>query len=333
MTGRAATSEQRRGPDFGFVRAFFARYWLAIWFGIISLIRLQSLVTGSAGFDAQLYLKATRAWLDGADPWVFIDQQRFAAPPPTLIPLAPIAILPEQLGIAIMIALAVVGAIATVRLLHLPWWWLLFPPFIDAAWNGNPQNLLVPLILVGAGPLAAFLKIYAIVPIALTLRWRTLLVTAVLLVVTAPFLPWASYIAQFGELSAALAEQSDGGLSATAIPWLIPVAVVALLFVGRERAAWLAVPALWPTTQWYYSTLAVPAATPLAGAILAVPLPGAAVVATIAVAIHRRNTSVQKLVADWIPGRAGGAGHEPEPDANPPESEPDPEPRLGRGEA
>ena len=301
------------GPDLGFVRAFFLRYWLAIWFAILGLMRLSSLMTGHAGFDAELYLKATRAWMSGTDPWVFIDQQRFAAPPPTLIPLAPIAALPEQLGVAIMIALAVVGAVATVRLLHLPWWWLLFPPFIDAAWNGNPQNLLVPLILIGAGPLAAFLKIYAIVPIALTLRWRALFVTAVLLLVTAPLLPWASYIAQFGDLSAALNQQSDGGLSATAIPWLIPIAVVALVFAGRERAAWLAVPALWPTTQWYYSTLAVPAATPIAAAILAIPLPGAAVVATIAVAIHRRNTTIRKLVDDWLPDRDRGLGAAPGP--------------------
>ena len=307
------------GPDLAFVRAFFLRYWLAIWFAIISFMRLSSLVTGGAGFDAQLYLKATRAWMSGADPWVFIDQQRFAAPPPTLIPLAPIAVLPEQLGIWLMMGLAVVGAIATVRLLRLPWYWLLFPPFIDAAWNGNPQNLLVPLILIGGGPLAAFLKIYAVVPIALTLRWRALLVTALLLAVTAPLLPWASYVAQFGDLSAALNEQSDGGLSATAIPWLIPVALLALVFAGRERAAWLAVPAIWPTTQWYYSTLAVPAATPIAGAILAVPLPGAAVIATIAVAISRRNTSVRKLVDDWWPGRAPTPTREPasprEPDA------------------
>lgn len=308
-----------RGPDLGFVRSFFARYWLAIWFAIIGVMRLSSLVTGGVGFDAELYLKATRAWMSGADPWVFIDQQRFAAPPPTLIPLAPIAVLPEQFGIWLMVALAVVGAVATVRLLRLPWWWLLFPPFIDAAWNGNPQNLLVPLILIGAGPVAAFLKIYAIVPIALTLRWRALLVTAVLLLVTAPLLPWASYIAQFGDLSAALNEQSDGGLSATAIPWLIPVALIALLFAGRERAAWLAVPAVWPTTQWYYSTLAIPAATPIAAAILAIPLPGAAVAATIAVAIHRRNTTVRKLVDDWIPSRGIGrdAGGSPARDARP----------------
>ena len=298
------------GPDVGFVLTWIKRYWLAVWFAVISTMRLSVLITGEAGFDARLYLTATRAWLDGADPWVFIDAQRFAAPPPTLIPLAPIAVLPDQIGIAVMIGLAVGGAVATVRLLRLPWWWILFPPFLDAAWNGNPQNLLVPLILVGAGPLAVFLKIYAVVPVALTLRWRALVVTAAALVLTAPFLPWASYLAQFGELSEALATQSDGGLSATALPWLIPVAVVALLFAGRERAAWLAVPALWPTTQWYYSTLAVPALTPIAAAVIAFPTPGAAVIAAVIVAIQRRNASVPSLVADWRPGpkAVGDAG-------------------------
>ena len=302
MTHPARTA---RGPDLRLVRAWIDRYWLAVWFGIISAMRLSVLSTGEAGFDARLYLKATRAWLAGADPWILIDTQRFAAPPPTLLPLAPIAILPESIGVAVMIALAVVGAVATVRILRLPWWWILFPPFLDAAWNGNPQNLLLPLILVGAGPLAAFLKIYAVLPMALTLRWRALLVTGAALLVTAPFLPWGSYIAQFGDLSTALATQSDGGLSATALPWLIPVAFAALLFAGRERAAWLAVPALWPTTQWYYSTLAVPALTPLAAAVIAIPVPGAAVVAVVIVAVTRRTTSRDRLVADWRPGILG----------------------------
>ena len=163
----------------------------------------------------------------------------------------------------------------------------------------------MPLILVGAGPIAAFLKIYAVVPIALTLRWRALLVTGIALIVTAPFLPWGSYLAQFGDLSNALAEQSDGGLSATAIPWLIPIALIALVAAGRERAAWLSVPALWPATQWYYSTLAVPALTPIAAAVIAIPMPGAAVVAAAIVAIQRRNTSLDRLIADWRPARTG----------------------------
>lgn len=291
----------RRGLDFGFVVGWFRRYWLAVWFGSITAIRMSVLLTGAPGFDGRLYLKATRAWLNGADPWVFIESQRFAAPPPTLVPLAPLAILPEDLGVALLVVIAVAGVIATIRLLHLPWWWILFPPFLDGAWNGNPQTLLVPLILVGAGPLAAFLKIYALVPMVLTMRWRAVLGTAVALAVTAPFLPWPSYISRFGELSAALNTQSDGGLSATAIPILVPIAAVALLFAGRERAAWLAVPATWPATQWYYSTLALPALTPLAAAAMAVPIPGMVVVAALIVAVQRGNWSLARLIDDWRP--------------------------------
>jgi len=234
---------------------------------------------------------------------VTIEAQRFAAPPPSLVPLAPIAVLPEELGVALMIVLAAAGAVATVHLLRLPWWWLLFPPFVDGVWNGNPQTVIVPLILVGAGPIAAFLKIYSLVPMILTLRWRAVLVTGVALVVTAPILPWGSYLAQFGDLSAALETQSDGGLSATAVPWLIPIALAVLVMCGRERAGWLAVPVAWPATQWYYSTLALPALTPMAAAIIAIPVPGAAVVAAAVVAIGRRNTSVARLVDDWRPAR------------------------------
>jgi hypothetical protein len=289
------------GPDLQIVRGWAARYWLAVWFGVISAIRLSSLITGPPGFDGRLYLKATRAWLDGTDPWVFIDLQRFAAPPPSLVPLAPVAILPEELGVVLMIVLAAIGAVATVRLLRLPVWWLLFPPFLDGVWNGNPQTLIVPLILVGAGPLAALLKVYALVPLILTVRWRAVLVTGLGLLVTAPLLPWGSYIAQFADLSAALQMQSDGGLSATAIPWLLPIAIAALALCGRERAGWLAVPVLWPATQWYYSTLALPALTPIAAAIMAVPVPGVVVLAAVAVAIERRNTSLGRLIADWRP--------------------------------
>jgi hypothetical protein len=289
------------GPDLGLVRSWFVRYWLAVWFAVISAMRLSSLVTGEWGFDARLYLDATRAWLAGADPWVSIETQRFAAPPPSLVPLAPIAILPEEIGVALMVILAAVGAVATIRLLKLPWWWLLFPPFVDGVWNGNPQTLVVPLILVGAGPIAAFLKIYAIVPLVLTLRWRAVAVTGLLLLVTAPFLPWASYISQFADLSAALETQSDGGLSATALPWLIPIAIIALVLCGRERAGWLAVPVLWPATQWYYSTLALPALTPIAAALISVPIPGFVVLAAVAVAVERRNTTRERLIAAWRP--------------------------------
>ena len=49
-------SSSSRGPDLGFVLTWLKRYWLAVWFGVISAMRLQVLVTGQPGFDAQLYL-------------------------------------------------------------------------------------------------------------------------------------------------------------------------------------------------------------------------------------------------------------------------------------
>ena len=290
-------------PDLSLVRSWFSRYGLAVWFVTIFVMRLSALLLGNVGFDARLYLAATRAWLAGQEPWIVIQEQQFAAPPPSLLPLVPFAWLPETLGIATLMALGVVGAIATVRLLRLPWWWLFFPPFLDAAFNGNPQALLVPLILVGAGPIAAFLKIYALVPMILELRWRALLVTAGALVLTAPILPWASYLAHARELGESLVRQTDGGMSATMLPWLIPIAVVLLVLCGRQRAAWMAVPVVWPATQFYYSTLAVPAlrGAPLAAAVMAVPAQGAPVLAAAILAWHARNFSVARLKEAWLP--------------------------------
>jgi hypothetical protein len=55
---------------------------------------------------------------------------------------------------------------------------------------------------------------------------------------------------------------------------VIVVAVLALAVIGRRRAAWLGVPGLWPATQWYYATLAVPGLTPTAAALMAIPAQG-----------------------------------------------------------
>jgi hypothetical protein len=290
-------------PDLRFVSAWFARYGLPLWFAGIFAFRLSALIGGPPGFDATLYLTASKAWLAGDDPWLHIGAIQYAAPPPSLLALAPLAVLPIELGVGIMLGLSVAGVILTVRMLHLPWWWVLFPPFLDGAWNGNPQTLLVPLILAGAGPIAIFLKIYAAVPVALTLRWKALLVTGAALLVTAPFLPWIPYLERFGDLSRALVDQSDGGLSATAFPILIPVALVVLVLCGREKAAWLAVPVAWPATQWYYATLAVPALTTstLAAAPMALPVAGAPLAAAVVVAWGARLIDWPRLRDAWVP--------------------------------
>ena len=125
-------------------------------------------------FDARLYVEATRAWLAGSDPWdVQLHGNYFAAPPPTLLPFIPVALLPPELGVAVVVLAVCAGALATVRLLRLPWWWLMFPPLVQCVLSGNVQALLVPLILVPAGALAITLKVYAGLPLALLGRWRS----------------------------------------------------------------------------------------------------------------------------------------------------------------
>ena len=110
---------------------------------------------------------------------------------------------------------------------------------------------------------------------------------------TAPFLPWISYFNHAGQLATILDVQSSGGRSALAVPILIPFTIAALFVVGRKRASWFAVPALWPSTQLHYSVLALPAASRRMAAILAIPVPGAPAVAVIveAVAVYLRRRS------------------------------------------
>lgn len=254
---------------------------LATWFFLLSAMRLSLLIkTTPLGFDARLYHAATDVWLAGGDPWdVTLNGIRFAAPPPTLLAMLPFALLPGDLAVALLVALGVAASVWAIRKLRLPLWWLAFPPLVDGLWNANPQVLVVPLLLAGAAPIAVFVKAYAGVVPLIRLEVRALVVTAILLLVTAPFLPWATFIADFGVISRALYVQSAGGMSVWAVPILIPLALLAAWLAGRERTAWWAVPVFWPSTQWYYGSMALPAMTTLSAAVLAVPITGAPVVA------------------------------------------------------
>ena len=57
--------------------------------------------------------------------------------------------------------------------------------------------------------------------------------------------------------------------------------VAALVILGRKRATWLAIPALWPATQVHYSVFALPAASRLMAGIMALPIPVAPVIAVL----------------------------------------------------
>ena len=270
---------------------------LAAWFVTLSTMRLLVLATGEPATDLRLYLRGSAAWLQGQDPWlVHMGTLHYAAAPPSLILMAPFALLPEALAVVILTALAIVASFWTLRRLGLPMWWIVWPPLVDNLWNGNPQLFVVPLLLGPAAFVAPIVKAYGVVPLVFQGRWRMIAATVSIGVVTLPILPWATFVGHLSETTGFLTDQSQGGMSAWFFPILVPFAAVALVVMGRPKASWWFIPALWPATQWYYSLMAMPAMTALTAAILAAPVQGlpaaVAVAAAIEVRYRRRRAPV-----------------------------------------
>lgn len=309
VVDRVSSALDRYPLNSPFVHRTAVRYLLPAWFltlsvpSLLTALRVQPILF----FDARLCLDATRAWLAGSDPWsVEYRGFFFAAPPPTLVPLVPFAILPDPVGWMLLGGLVVAGALATVRMLRLPAWWLLFPPTVHGVISGNVQLLLVPLLLSGVAWLAPFLKLYAVVPLVLLRRWRALMAVAVMLLVTAPILPWGPYLARFAEINAVLADQARYGLSGPVLLALLPLGLACLWIVRGETAAWLAVPALWPSQQWYYATLVIPTRSKVVAAVVATPFAASGFVALFVVAFAR-------LVSNGRARQAAVGDHDPDP--------------------
>lgn len=195
------------------------------------------------------------------------------------------------------------AAVAALRAVRLPLWWLLFPPLAESLVVLNADVLVIALILSGGRWAFASIvfKIYASVPLLLQRRWAAVLVGGLVCAVTLPLAP--RFIADRELIGSALATQSSGGLSAWGT-WLMVPTVTALMILWRREAAWLVVPALWPYTQLHYNLLALPvaAASPPVAFLLSFavwPLPA---VATIAYALWRL---LVRYAAYAAPGRAG----------------------------
>ncbi len=261
------------------------KLWLVLvaWFVVISAMRLSVLIRDVPGYDGMLYRNATIEWLAGRDPWATPESGAiYAAPPPTLLAMVPFAVLPENVARPMLLILGVAATVWMLRRLRMPLWWLTFPPLVDGLWIANPHVFVAPLIVAGASPAAAFVKLYGLAVPGVLFRLRVLFITAVFVLVSAPFLPWQLFAARWGEVNDALRVQSaGGGFSVWVTPLLLPMAVLAALFIGRARLAWWAVPVFWPFTQWYYSSITLPVLTPLAAAALSVPVPGATTAAMV----------------------------------------------------
>lgn len=259
---------------------------LAGWFAWQSYQRISLFVRLQfpVGIDARIYHRGVVAWLGGGDPWtesvkVGGASYHYAGSPVTTLVLAPAGLLSEDAFTAVWLILTWIAAAWILRRLHLPPWWLLFPPISEALFSANPQLIVLALLLADRTWLAVLgtaLKVYAFIPLAGEGRWRTVGVAIAVNAATIVIAPglWYRYIGELGMISSRIARESIQGFSAFYVPALLAVTVVALALLAlrdRRAAGWLAVPAAWPASQLHYSTMALPVMSPLLAVFLAVP--------------------------------------------------------------
>lgn len=276
--------------DWRFAVRVASRTWLPIWFVVLDVYVVAEYVRrGYLGIDAVLYRGAAQALIAGRDPWAIQSVGlSFAGPPPTLLAFVPLAFLPERLTILVTIGAGLVAAIWVVRRLHLPLWWLAFPPMFESLVVGNPDSIVLALLLVRgpAAGIAAAVKIYAVVPLLLQRRWCALLISTAVVLVSLPLMP--AFLSDLDTVGRSLATQS-AGMSAWGT-WLVVPTVLALISLRRRGASWLVVPGLWPLTQVHYATMSLPVVRrlPIAAALIGLGTPLSAALAIIVGAVESR---------------------------------------------
>jgi hypothetical protein len=288
-----------------------------------------SLARGWLGTDAHLYYQASAAWLAGANPWdVSVHHSglvfHYYALPTTVLALAPFTVLPESVFVPFWVGAQVVAAAFVVHRLRLAWWWLAFPPLVKGVLVGNP-SLVVLALALAAHPLlnsiAALLKVYMGIPLLGERRWRAIGLALGLGAVTLVLAPglWADFIGGAAARNDRLLVEANGGYSGFRDPLLFAGASLAIMMIARKDlrvACWLAPIALWPGSQFHWSTLAMPVMTTPLAYLLALPAHGLPPIAVMVYALiveipsirsrrmsDRRKRSHRSLRTDLEPER------------------------------
>ena len=282
----------------------FRRRWVGFFLpGAFVFVWLLTFAVGfnwqAVGVDARIYYHGSAAWLAGENPWAagaLLNGRLFsyAGLPPTTILLAPLTLLPEEAFVWLWLALSAAAAIVIVRALRLPVIWIAYPPLLYGVVAANPHVVLLALLVTGGtwgGGLASVIKIVAIPPLVGERRWRALLLGVAAIGASMLVYPglWTTFLDQAGTIQNTINAESGGSLSAWGNPPLFLAAAISLgvlALLDLRAAAWLVVPALFPTTQYYYATFALPI-DPFLAAAMAFPVPLMAPLATIGYAALR----------------------------------------------
>ena len=299
-----------------------ARFALPAWFLAWTLVRIEQLGwTGVSwdlsfiGRDFWIYRNAADALLATGNPWTASapwngTDWHFAAAPTAAQLFVPFLLVPAGLAFVLFTALSLGTVLVGFRRIGVPAWWLLFPPMTEGLFAGNPQILVLGLLLVGrpassgrsigvgvARAAAVGLKIYAVLPVVARREWRAVVAIAAVFLASVLLSPstWRLYIDQFSSISARVVAESHGGLSAalfldpkifgSALPDSQSIRMIAsfalyglmialvLLVAIRDvpSAGWLAAPLLWPAAEYHLATMTVPVARRWSTWVLAVP--------------------------------------------------------------
>jgi hypothetical protein len=124
-------------PSLQLTWVLIRRNWLTLWFVVADcwyvLPNIRDFLSFRLLTDAVLYSDAARAWLTGGDPWLVTEGgTAFGAPPPTLLLYVPFAFLPSLVTALVWLGIDLLAVAFVIRRLHLPWWWVLFPPLAQA---------------------------------------------------------------------------------------------------------------------------------------------------------------------------------------------------------
>jgi hypothetical protein len=283
------------------LRLALAQIGLPAWFVVIDLLWVVKPIT--LAIDARHYQRAASTWLAGGNPWAVYEYDvPYLSGPHTLLFYAPTSVLPLTGAVVTWMLVGFLAAVWVVRRLGLPMWWIAFPPLFHAIWNGNPQTLMLALLMVGtpiASSAAAAIKLYAFVP--LLFRPTQLLVAGIVVALTLPLFPWHLYLASGSDVSDRLMDSWNG--SAWRIPVLLVPTLLALWVLRKRGAEWWSIPAVWPATQFYYVSTVLPvvARRPVLAALTALPVPLMVPIIVMGLAlVHALGARPGVVIPAWI---------------------------------
>jgi hypothetical protein len=295
-------TEQRKGfrgrhPDAWARGKVVAHIALALWFAYFAWGSIAGTFTDwpnhldVIGIDGRLYYRAACTFVAGGDPWTaahtFTNTWpaspdgahiafNFTGPPPTVLAFVPFVWIPEWLFVIGWMGLTIAAAVYTVRRLHLPIYWLLFPPMVQGVLVANPQVVCLALLLCSSSwlrALAAPMKAYAVIPMVSERQWRALAILAAAgLVSRVVFWPlWHQYIADYAGVQKWLFDFGAGHSASASGPlWIAgATALICLVLFNHRAVGWLAVPILWPAAEYFYATFIMPLRSPCLAAAVA----------------------------------------------------------------